>query len=828
MLDRPEFIIGISGTMRFPGYDPRPEALEDLGAQVVALRERFLAVLDWVRARPEQGHLCLHSGRFEDRHDAKCPAGPCPAGLGLEETTVVVLSSLAPGVDTLLAELALDRAKASRTGGRTFVRAVLPFPVGVYERASTFSPSEGDETLRQAHVSRYHSLVGEIRRQEGFDADRDMFEVEMAPIRTSDPDPELDLERRDASGVRSRRYRYRAAGEYIATRSDLLVAACPSLEGHKHRRFELHDAGAEAIVAAKRRGVSDGLLAAPPGIGWADNGPVLHLVLDGESDRAVHPAMALLHPFDLAPYPPVERTLAQKLLRQVGLPLHVRWSRRQDPVATPDNSLRWQEDGVELFRNMAEDLESWAAAGSEELRSTDRENLLARQTGELDSLLGRRGDPARVDRIRASSEMANTLAALEGPARLRRRAADVAANLDRRRSALMLRLLGSVFVSALALGAYEHWVSEPLDHDHPALLVQHPAGWAQVLLLVLCLGALLYSALQFQRYRSEGVERRRYDLRAVTEGLRVQIHLCLAGLTGPASAQYMQRQRAELNWIRQAVTGPFEPAGRWTRDFRSLAEANPSLQQDLLRSVHETWVRGQLEFAGAKHLSFRAKQNFWHHWAWGASAVGLVNIFLKLLSELSPLLHHEIGLHPARLASFLLLPGLSLMAWGAAQPPADHARAHDAGGGLLRWLFRRPLLWGYALVFGSVVFYLPHVLGGDRVFLPNWHDWWIILTGAVLLSGALGLAWSERNFHGEHARQYAALEALYDGADRRLTELLERFEEASADPALQPRRDELLAEIQELLAILAGEALDENAEWLILHRTRPLEPFLPG
>jgi hypothetical protein len=826
MLDRPEFVIGISGKMRFPGFDPGPSARGVLGVQERELRERFLAVLDWVRASQEQGHLCLHSGRFESQHDARCPAGPCPAGLGLKETTVVVLSSLAPGVDTLLAELALDRGKADRTGGRTIVRGVLPFPVDVYERSSTFSPSGVDEASKQAHLARYRSLVREIRRQEEFDADRDLFEVEMSPIRAGDP--ELDLERRDGAGVPYRRYRYRAAGEYVAMRSDLLVAACPPMHGYKGRRFELHDAGTEAIVAAKRRGASDGLLAAPPGIGWADNGPVLHLVLDANGDRAVRPAMELLHPFDLVPHPLVELTRMQRLRRRLGLPVPVRWSRRQDPVATPNGDARWQRDGIELFQSMAEDLESAAALGSAELRSPNREHRLAGQARELDSLLGLHRDPARVDRLRAAPGMQRMLSALEGPARLRRRVADVAGDLDRRRSDLMRRLLLSVFVSALSLGAYEHWVSEPLNTDHPALVVRHPAGWAQVFLLALTLGALLYSALRFQRYRSEGAERRRYDLRALAEGLRVQIHLCLAGLPGPAAAQYMQRQRAELNWIRQAVTGPFEPAGRWVREFRALAQESPGLQADLLRSVHETWVRGQLEFAGGKGLSFRAKQDFWHHWAWGASAVGLVNILLKLLSELSPLVHHELELHPARFAAGLLLPGLALMALAAARPASGHGPSQATTGGLFQWLFRRPLLWGYALILGAGVLYLPHVLGGAGVLLPSWHDWWIILTGAVLLSGALGLAWSERNFHGEHARQYAALEALYEGADRRLTALLRRFEDAIAGSAPDSDREVALREIHELLITLAEEALDENAEWLILHRTRPLEPFLAG
>lgn len=37
-----------------------------------------------------------------------------------------------------------------------------------------------------------------------------------------------------------------------------------------------------------------------------------------------------------------------------------------------------------------------------------------------------------------------------------------------------------------------------------------------------------------------------------------------------------------------------------------------------------------------------------------------------------------------------------------------------------------------------------------------------------------------------------------------------------------------MREIQQLLYALGGEALDEDPEWLLLHRARPLEPVMGG
>jgi hypothetical protein len=40
--------------------------------------------------------------------------------------------------------------------------------------------------------------------------------------------------------------------------------------------------------------------------------------------------------------------------------------------------------------------------------------------------------------------------------------------------------------------------------------------------------------------------------------------------------------------------------------------------------------------------------------------------------------------------------------------------------------------------------------------------------------------------------------------------------------------DRLMHEAHDILYQLGCEALNENAEWLILHRSRPVEPFMAG
>lgn len=101
----------------------------------------------------------------------------------------------------------------------------------------------------------------------------------------------------------------------------------------------------------------------------------------------------------------------------------------------------------------------------------------------------------------------------------------------------------------------------------------------------------------------------------------------------------------------------------------------------------------------------------------------------------------------------------------------------------------------------------------------------VIAGGILLLGGALSVAWAEKNLHAEQAYQYNTMALLFHVASERLEQELEILE--GVPEAEDPRpRDEALERVQTLLFELGKEALDENAEWLLLHRARPLEPVM--
>jgi hypothetical protein len=137
-------------------------------------------------------------------------------------------------------------------------------------------------------------------------------------------------------------------------------------------------------------------------------------------------------------------------------------------------------------------------------------------------------------------------------------------------------------------------------------------------------------------------------------------------------------------------------------------------------------------------------------------------------------------------------------------------------------------LAGVALFAGALALEMSYHLPKLIESFPDQGNWWIINTGACLLAGALMLAWQERRFYSEEYRNYCSMRILYVAAKRRLDSILEELESPENNRNQDWTRQRLVAEAQDVLYQVGCEALNENAEWLILHRARPLEPFMAG
>jgi hypothetical protein len=75
--------------------------------------------------------------------------------------------------------------------------------------------------------------------------------------------------------------------------------------------------------------------------------------------------------------------------------------------------------------------------------------------------------------------------------------------------------------------------------------------------------------------------------------------------------------------------------------------------------------------------------------------------------------------------------------------------------------------------------------------------------GAALLHGYI-----EKKALSEHAKQYSRMSMIFSNAQKRLSQLIKERQYAQA---------------QNLIEELGREALEENGDWVLLHRERPLE-----
>lgn len=870
------------------------------------LRSQVTAVLDWVYGGPEMGALDPVAGLY--RQAADLPENVtdekgnvttyrrCWRPLGLKHTPVVVLSSLAPGVDTLVAETVLDYAAAHPELDLT-VRAPLPFPSAppdappeedIYRRASTFNTAE--------KVARYEALKARLFAQAGWDASRDFFEVTLDKDLAGDAESDLT---REVDGKQRRHLRYRAAGEYVAAYSDLLLALYDETLDQANPNH-LHESGAATIVEVKQTGLSWELLAVSNNFAWTDNGPVLHLPITRKKNN--HPPAAdapprpwrFLHPLDCRPETKQDENKKKEI---------------------PHDYPQWQSHGDAIFRGILEHEEAFNEAAevdetlmkkvrADENREWYRMMLPRRQLQERFS--GREVDEAVLDdHVKQklgsennpdSAEKAFRFARqLADAAAVRRRAGNLSGELEGKRRTMLLTMFVLIGFAATFLSAFEHW--HPQGHGEAAgshvsepLPVSEAPGSVDICFRGgLLLGALLSiaaAARQYQKFLRSRSETRRHDSRALAEALRVQFYWSLAGTHHSVAANYMQRQRTELGWIRCAVSSLTFPYHRW----REGAEALPLRARcALLEIVRERWITSQKDYFSNKVKTLKNDLRFWHTMGWAFGVGAVIQITGMMAQEFFPDSPLVSPLMVRILALALFLSSLTrVLAWfrfsfdhlwkqsfvtlcnrwfrspdrppqgtlessgsflkrfkdfedvlpGVKLNPEEHAEPAEEENAQRSWfswlIASRRDIWLLGCFIGSMVLVLPQYLPEVTAAFPDKDDWWIILTGVTLLAGGFCLGWSERNFHSELLRQYLSMTELFQCADTRLEKLLERLKACpSQDPPsgqFPPNSDtgRVLHEVVDLLYNLGCEALDENAEWLILHRAKPLEPMLAG
>lgn len=885
MASRPPFVLGVAGKRFFPGDgDSSP-----LGSAFHDVREITFAVLNWIRAEPGEGGFNPIRRKFVELKNEKRGKSDelIWPGLGLSAHPIILLSNLAPGVDTIVAEAVMDFDLAlTRAGnvqgpvampeyahagigheqavgsGFVTVRAPLPFPSGGsgrYTDTSSFNEKGGGAAFlktRAARVEEFSKIVSRIRGQVGFLEPRDLFPVR---LNAALEDPKGLGDARFIDDIQNKpryRIRYRAASEYLAAYSQMLLAftageKLPELD-EAIKSAPIVEPGTLSAIAAKRRGATFGLLEGSSVFTWADNGPTMVVPLLDDAGNGSE--VSLVHPLDTQRSKLNSIPLHRRMLASLGI-VSKKWAEEvamakgggQKTHFDPDAGMRYFREMVSMHRVAP------CSIGGNDVALVELRNLLslprnpddparfANSTPEEESEGSeseRREEEGLLHRSEAAvcKDLARVrIGAKKGGVRVEPDAAPLIGvyRADKERKMLMARLAKLIAVAALALAAYEHW-PVPIDSSE-AIFPSDLAGWVRALLLLVCVTSVVVSAWIYRKYLRLRAEQIRFDYRAVLDAIRVQIYWVFAGIPLLAADEYMQRQRPELDWIRAVMVNLCAPSSQWTEVWKSYSRNERVIAY---RAIRRGWIVSQLLYF-RKNAAVNAMQaRRCHTFGWALALAGLLNVIGKFVDATFIPARHWMEHHPGYLAWWLFGVGAGLLAFkvildfpktqqaikriGLNFGRLSHGGEHGPSPRtwFLWWLVARPLIFGYGLIVSSVVFMLPHVLPHGGAFPSNSHSWWLITTSVPLVLGGLTVAWSERSFFSEHARRYRAMEELFACANPRLKSLIK---ELSDGPA--PRAE---SEIRATLIALGREALEENSEWLVQHRARPMEPFMGG
>jgi hypothetical protein len=284
------------------------------------------------------------------------------------------------------------------------------------------------------------------------------------------------------------------------------------------------------------------------------------------------------------------------------------------------------------------------------------------------------------------------------------------------------------------------------------------------------------------------------DYRALAEALRVQYFWKLAAIGHPVTDFYLRRQRGMLQWIRVALSGVIH-ANQQSAVGADMAER--------LKLVRKHWIIDQRRYYAQRTLERLSQLDQDDNCK---AALLVCGLLLSLVRLIIP------GIEEQHLT--VIGPGISSILLGMAavcvifvvRTRQRHAvtepeeRRRDT---LTRKIVLVLLSTGIALAFAVLVATTGQAVRKDHLKLIGEMTSVVMVVSAAVLH-----IYGHQRAFKEHARQYARMAGLFAQADQALTDALHAGDLAGA---------------QKIIQEIGCEALSENADWLILHRERPIE-----
>jgi hypothetical protein len=783
MQHTPAFTVGISGHM---AIDPN---------DVDTVGDTIRAIFDWLMQSDTEGGI----------NGLETLGAP----LGLSPTSIVLLSSLAPGVDQIAVNVACKR--------RIRVQAPLPFPHPMYRNASTFKRGNETDAERQAT---YDAIVEKV----GVDS---LFFVERPGDLDLDPQALEEVLQKDLNDRVERNYRYRAAGEFIAVNCDLLIAVCDRLSPEDHLEIDPGlpiDAqpGAAFVVDARLYGASPAMLPMQSSLTWSDNGPVVRVFVRNDKKESSEDCLptghvVVWHPLDSRPLSATDQEWHEQEMRSLRSfagrikDLNQRFAAMQDVNADKECAVLLPDKSTSTYRPQTLLQRWWSPAPKSP-------------------------SPAPY----AATEKLTTLAAL------RRKAARVNRDADGRIKFLIDSFLVIAAVIVLLLQFCEYWIPARIE------TLNQTESIASVRVMVFSLAVLLtaFSWVLVLKARRERQDERQNDYRAIAEALRVQFFWTAGGTGESVDQRYLQRQKNELSWIRAAVSSAATPISCDRTEFASLSDQE---QLDRLHRIQQGWIGEQLTYFRQQTFKLGQRKHWLHFFANIFLVAGVLMIFVGIAAHLLSLEHGIAGLAQqwggaalpqilvAMFLGFLVNELIAAKAWkqSASQP----GKTMNAGLGIhqpptrshwtsLHHYSERISSSPWTVIAAGILLGTASV---STIFGCSWNpDYFpaairLNSLSKNLLLAAAGLLHSRAafNFLSQNVRRYSTMIGLFRGANDRMERLLRTLQDQCSPETPEEERKKTIKAIQMLLVDLGIEALNENSEWLQMHRTTPVAPLMP-
>jgi hypothetical protein len=246
------------------------------------------------------------------------------------------------------------------------------------------------------------------------------------------------------------------------------------------------------------------------------------------------------------------------------------------------------------------------------------------------------------------------------------------------------------------------------------------------------------------------------------------------GISESVADSYLGQMRGEMSWTRRALQSAAPPPAFWPRWFEKLDSTDKFSRLELIKKI---WISEQREW-------FKKKTKL-HHIT--ASRFRMCGIVLAAIGWA---------------LTFVLLFCYGPWAKPGSTGRSKNLKSHVDGAQTPA----QPSPVATPSIVASTFKDLP--ANFSLIGVATGHNMLIISSSILVLLGGLLVAYCERRSHEELAKQYERMTKIFTQGEREIGEHLEARE---------------LRMGQDVLKALGREAIMENAQWLILRRSRPFE-----